>query len=477
MMLDVHYGCGVQHIRVPDTCTVEVLEGKEVPNVDQDKVLRNAIDHPLGSTSLDDFLDVGKLLVIVNDGDRPTPTPMFLKFLVEKIENRPNTKILVACGTHRLPNTEDLHLIFGNYYDRLKDKVSFHQAKDKENLVRIGKTKRGNEIFMNKLVTWADKLLITGSVEPHYFAGFTGGRKWVIGVSGFESIERNHKLSLKDQSTTLALKGNPLHEELVEWDRLVDKPKFCINVILDKNMAISSAFAGNIENVFEELVKVGLEFYSVPTKGEADIVLTVSRAPQDSNLYQALKAQEHGKLAMRDGGILILVAECRHGIGPSHFASMMKGVDVEEMLRHIETEFQLGQHKIAKLLNALMRGKVWVVTDVAAEDMAAVHMDKFQTVQEALDKAISIMGPDARIIFLPDGGMIVPHIQRKIKARTGPARPVRRSARSARRSKIKGIVKRTAKKLAGRARSKLTKRVVKRVLKGVARVRKAKRAR
>jgi len=412
MKLKVHYGCRVEDVKVPDTCRVEVLEGKEIPGVDQDKVMREALEHPLDSQSLDEFLKGGKLLLVVNDGDRPTPTPRILKFLIHKLEDRPDTRIIVSCGTHRLPTAEDLHLIFGNYYERLKDKVFFHQAKAKEDLVSFGKTRRGNEIFMNKQVAWADKLLITGSVEPHYFAGFTGGRKWVIGVSGFESIERNHKMALQPSATTLALKGNPLHEELVEWDAMVDKPKFCINVVLDKNLAIGAAYAGNMDRVFKECVQVGLDFYSVPARGNDDIVLTVSRAPQDSNLYQALKAQEHGKLAMRDGGILILVAECRLGLGPSHFAQMMKGVDVKELLKNIETKFMLGQHKIAKLLNALMRGKVWVVTDIPAEDMAAVQMERFGTVQEAMDKALALMGPKASIAFLPDGGMMVPAIKR-----------------------------------------------------------------
>ncbi len=410
MKLKVHYGCGVQEIEVPDTCKVEVLEGKEGSGVDEDKVLQDAVDHPLDSPSLEAFLKGGKVLILVNDGDRPTPTPKFLKCMIDKIEHRPDTRFLICCGTHRQPTPEDLRLIFGEFYERLKDKIFYHDAKDRQSLVKLGRTSSGNDLFMNIHVTWADKLIITGSVEPHYFAGFTGGRKWVIGVAGFESIERNHKLALKDEAATLALDGNPLHEELVEWDRLIDKPKFCINIVQDKNMAIAAAFAGNIERVFEECVKVGLGMYSAPTEGNADIVLTVSRAPQDSNMYQALKASEHGKLAMKDGGILILVAECRLGVGPRHFSEMLKGIDIEMLLRTIETDFHLGQHKIAKLLNTMKRGKVWVVTDIPAEDVAAIQMERFSTVQVALDKAIKAKGKDAKLIFLPDGGMTVPQI-------------------------------------------------------------------
>ena len=408
MKLKVQYGSGVQTVIVPDTCKVEVLEGSPLPGVDQKKVISDAIAHPLGPVTIDQFLKGGKLLIIVNDGDRPTPTPRILGPIIGKIKDRPDTKIIVACGTHRVPNEEDLHFIFGDLYKDLKDKVSYHQAKDKANLVRIGKTKRGNEVHMNKLVGWADKLLITGSIEPHYFAGFTGGRKWVIGVGGFETIEKNHKLALTDAAAPLALKGNPLAEELVEWDRMVDKPKFCINVVQDSPSTVGAAFAGDIDKVFDEGVKVGTRLFSAPIKGKSDIVLTVSRAPMDSDLYQALKAQEHGKLAMKTGGILILVAQCKRGVGPGHFKDVMCEVDNKELMKNIETNFKLGQHKVAKLLNTLMRGKVWVVTGLCAQDLEAMKMERFATTQEAVDKAISIMGPRCKIAFLPDGGMIVP---------------------------------------------------------------------
>jgi lactate racemase len=408
MKLKVQYGCGVQEVTVPDTCKVEVLEGSPLPGVDQKTVITDALAHPLGPVTIDRFLKDGKLLIIVNDGDRPTPTPRILGPILGKIKDRPDTKIIVACGTHRVPNEEDLDFIFGDLYKDLKDMVFFHQSKDKASLVRFGKTRRGNEVYMNKLVQWADKLLITGSVEPHYFAGFTGGRKWVIGVGGFETIERNHKLAITDAAAPLALKGNPLAEELAEWDQMVDKPKFCINVVQDSPTTVGAAFAGDIDKVFEAAVKVGTKLFSAPIKSRSDIVLTVSRAPMDSDLYQALKAQEHGKLAMKDGGILILVAQCKRGLGPQHFKDVMQEVDNKKLMKNIETNFKLGQHKIAKFLNTMMRGKVWVVTDLCAQDIQAMKMERFATVQQALDKALSIMGPTSKIAFLPDGGMIVP---------------------------------------------------------------------
>jgi len=471
MKFDVHYGSGIQKVNIPDTCRFEVLEGREVPGVDEERVMRKALEHPLGSRGLDEFLNGGKLLIVVNDGDRPTPTPKFLAPLIDRIQNRPDTKILVACGTHRMPSQEDLHLIFGRFYELLKDKVSFHQAKDRESLMSFGTTKLGNEILMNKLVGWADKLLITGSVEPHYFAGFTGGRKWVIGVAGFDTLERNHKLSLRPETAALALEGNPLHEELVEWDGMIKKEKFCINVVLDRNMAIAAAFAGDITRVFEECVKVGTKMYSAMTEGNADIVLTVARPPQDSNLYQALKAQEHGKLAMRNGGIIILVAECHLGLGPSHFIDMLKDMDLEVLMRNIEKDFHLGEHKIAKLVNTLKKGRVWAVTDVPADDVASVQMERFGDVQEALDKAIAIMGKNAKVIFLPDGGMTVPHVVKEIPARTA----VKIVARAVAKGVRKRVAKRTSKvraKVRARVRGRVRK-VRGRVRRGIALVRKA----
>lgn len=431
MRFKVHYGCGIEDVAVPDTCTVEVLEGKDCGDVDEDRIVREGIGNPLDAPPLEEFLDGGRLLIFTNDGDRPTPTWRILGNFIDKIKDRPDTKIVVGCGTHKPPTEEDYRFIFGDFYEVLKDKIGYHAAKDKDNLVHFGTTKRGNDIYMNKWVAWADKLLITGSVEPHYFAGFTGGRKWVIGWGGFETIERNHILALKDEACTLALDGNPIHEELEEWNRTIDKPKFCINIVQDKDLRIGACFAGDMDRVFEECVKVGHGMYSANTEGDADVVVTVSRAPQDSNLYQALKAQEHGKLAMKDGAILILVAECRRGLGPTHFGEMLRSAKPDELLRNIETQFHLGQHKIAKLLNTMMKGKVWVVTDLPAEDVAAVQMEKFSSTQAAVDKALEVMGPKAKIIVLPDGGMTVPRVIGKAKApprKPAAARPARKKA-------------------------------------------------
>jgi nickel-dependent lactate racemase len=410
MKFKVAYGCGEQEVEVPDSCTVEVLEGSEGEGRDEAEVIREAIENPMDAPPLKEFLKGGKVLIFVNDGSRPTPTVKMFDVIIDMIKDRPDTKIVIGCGTHKPPTDEDYEFIFGEHYKTLKDNIYYHAAKDKDNLMSYGKTPMGNEVEMNKLVGWADKLLLTGSVEPHYFAGFTGGRKWVIGVGGFWTIERNHHRALKDEAKTLALEGNPVHDELMAWDRMVDKPKWCLNVVQDRHLKAAACFCGNIDRVFEEAVKAGLEIYTAETKGNADIVLTVSKAPQDSNLYQALKAQEHGKLAMKKGAILILVAECRRGLGPSHFGAMLKGKSAEDVLQDIETQFHLGHHKIAKLLNTMMKGQVWAVTDLDAGDVASVQMTKFATVQEALDKGLEAMGKDARIIFLPDGGMTVPKV-------------------------------------------------------------------
>lgn len=411
MRFKVHYGRGTEDVTVPDTCKLEVLEGKDSGDVDEDGIIRKAIDNPLDSPALEEFLEGGRLLIFTNDGDKPTPTSRMLGTMIDRIKDRPDTKILVGCGTHKPPTQEDYDQIFGEYYEMLKDRIHHNVAKDEEKLFKVGVTRRGNEIYMNKLVEWADKILITGSVEPHYFAGFTGGRKWVIGAGGFWTIERNHKMALRSEAAILALKGNPIHEELVEWNRLVDKPKFCINVVQDNQLKVVGCFAGDIERVHEECVKLGMDVYTAKTRGNGDILITVARPPRDIDLYQALSVQEQGNQALKEGGVLILVAECKRGMGPTHFAAMLKGLNVEEVLKEIELDYHLGHHKIAKLLNTLKKSKVWVVTDLDAKDVSTVQMTKFATVQEALDAAFEVVGEEARIIFLPDGGMTIPRVE------------------------------------------------------------------
>jgi nickel-dependent lactate racemase len=321
-----------------------------------------------------------------------------------------NLRFLVGSGSHRIPTEEDLNKIFGAHLDEIRPGLHLHHAKDDSKLVDFGTTSRGTVVRLDEQVAWADRMVVIGSVEPHYFAGLTGGRKWVIGAGAFSMLEMNHKHALKDEAKTLVLEGNPVHEDLVEIQALANKMIFSIQCMVDQEGRVATCLAGDVDSTFATAASMATGFFCSDIKRLADIVVTVARDPLDNNLYQAMKAIENGKLAIEDGGIIILVAACGSGIGPEHFIEMVSGTTREKLQLQVKQHYKLGLHKIAKFLNLLEKAKIWLVSTLDSSVLEGLGMRFFGDPQEALNAAIQEKGPEAHVALLPDGGSIVPYL-------------------------------------------------------------------
>ena len=189
-------------------------------------------------------------------------------------------KILIATGSHRAPTREEYDFIFGALYGEIKDRVHVHDAK-KSPCYSLGKTRHGNDLRLNTLVRDADAIIPIGSIEPHYFAGYTGGRKCLMpGVASYDCITANHKLAISPAAQAMVLKGNPVAEEFDDAEQILEKLNvFAIMTVLDGEHRVYAAAAGDLKESFYSLLPRADEVFVVPIKRKADIVVTLALRP------------------------------------------------------------------------------------------------------------------------------------------------------------------------------------------------------
>ncbi|MCL2712082.1 MAG: nickel-dependent lactate racemase [Methanomassiliicoccaceae archaeon] len=412
MMIDIKYGKdGTQSIDVPDKNMIGIFYPKDVECRPSDEVISEAVDNPTGFDSLSEFLKGGKDIVfIVNDGTRPTPTAKVLDALSKRMDLR-EARYLIATGTHRDMTEEEYNFVFGPHYAKLKDRIICHDAKASE-CVHLGRSKNGTDMEVNKIAVDADRLVIITSVEPHYFAGYTGGRKsFLPGVASFKTIEQNHKLAMRMEAQSLVLKGNPVHEDMMDALEVVKGKKiFSIQMVLDRHQNIYKVAAGELNKAFNTAVGWANEVFSVPVPEKADLVISVAPYPMDVDLYQSQKALDNGKWALKEGGKIVMVSKCREGIGHATFLQQLSSSkDPRIVLEDLGKEYKLGYHKAAKMAEIMVWADVWAVTDLKKELISSANMRPFDTVADAVKEAFA-QRPDARVLILMDGSVTIPKV-------------------------------------------------------------------
>lgn len=413
MILRVPYGKdGHLEAEIDERCIAGLIEPNEVRIGDETEVLRRALSHPIGSPSLTEFLkDARDVLIIVNDPTRPTPTARVLEIIENDIAGRP-IRFIIASGVHRAPTHEEYLQIFSEkFYTMYKDRIFVHDGR-KSDVVYLGTSKNGTEMEINRLGVEAHKIVIISSVEPHYFAGYTGGRKsFLPGIASYKTIEQNHKLALKPEACAMKLEGNPVHEDMIDALGTVKKEIFTINTVLDKNHRIYAATAGDIYQSMDAAVAKANEVFAAKIPQKADIVVTVAKFPSDIDLYQAQKALDNAKYAVREGGIILLVSKCRSGVGDESFVTLLSSASSpRDALERIEKKFVLGYHKAAKMAEIGLWAQMWAVTDLDPELLKKIFIRPFPTFQEALDAARKEKGPEAKVLVLLDGSLTIPYV-------------------------------------------------------------------
>jgi nickel-dependent lactate racemase len=390
---------------------------------DPDGVLRTAISRP--GDGFAEFLAHADspMLVVVNDATRPTPSADVLRVLRPGLEewlrvSGRELAFVIATGTHRAALPQEVEHLFGADLARAHaGRIFSHDSKDREHLVHIGRTPRGTELWVNRLLADAKSVILINSVEPHYFAGYTGGRKSLFpGLAAYETVWANHKLSMEAGSELLILAGNPVHEDLEDAMAIGTKGKeiFSIQLVLDKNHRVGFAAAGTLEDTFDRAVKVADRQFVLEIDRQFEVVVSVAPHPMDCNLYQTNKAIQSGALAVKDGGVLIVVSECPFGLGENQtlFDTLAAAGSPAEALEHVSAEeYKLGVQQAARIAAILERASIYAVTSLRDEDIRAIFMTPFANVQTAVDAALSKQGDEAQVLFLMEASITVPRVR------------------------------------------------------------------
>jgi len=412
--ISIPYGKETLDISVPEKNIADIVYPTKVTIRDDYSVLNEAIRNPLGTQTIEDFLrKQTPVLIIVNDATRPTRTATVLDTIERNMQTK-DLRFLVATGAHRAPTEQELRMMFGKHYRNFRNHILIHDAKDNKSLKHYGKTRYGNELWLNRAVTRFERIFTIGSVEPHYFAGFTGGRKSILpGIAGYNTIEQNHKFAVHPRAQPLNIDGNPIQEEMVDCiNALRNREIISVQMVLDKNNNIYEAFTGPIDKTFEMATRMARRIYCIKIRAKADIVVTVAQKPFDIDLYQTLKAIEHGRIALKESGVLIVVSPCHEGLGPPSFARLFSSPkSIEDAVKNAEGYYQLGDHNAINLASLRKWGEIWMVTRISDTLLRNAQIRQFDSLKKAIQVAIEKKGLDAKILFLINGSLTVPDIQ------------------------------------------------------------------
>ncbi|MEM1520382.1 MAG: nickel-dependent lactate racemase [Candidatus Korarchaeum sp.] len=409
MRVSVLYGSERIWFELPDDRYIGSFSVKEPGGIDEATVVERSLENPIGP-KLED-LDARKVLISVNDATRLIPTPRLLDHILKRV--RAELRIMVATGSHRAPTEEEYRdSILGHHYDSLRRMTVAHDAK-KSDFVDLGTTSRGTPILVNRELFEHDLVITLSSVEPHYFAGYSGGRKIIApGLCMYETIERNHKLALLPEAALGKLEGNPVHEDLEEIAKAVAKEVriFSVNTAISGEGHVWAAESGDLFDSFYAIIRRVEENYSVSLPEEPEVVVAVAPKQMGIDLYQAQKAIEAAKLVTRKGGVIILVAPCWDGIGPRNFYDLLTSGPIEEVRRRIWEGYKLGYHKAAKLIEALENYRILAVTGLEDDVLRRIGIEPFRSVQEAVDEALSSV--KGGVAVLPEASVCVPRVSR-----------------------------------------------------------------
>ncbi len=412
MRLEFGFGSGVQAVEAPDQNVVGVL----TPNAVQlgstgANAVAEALNAPIGSPRLRDRVRPGETVAIItSDATRPMPTALVMPMLLDELYAAgigPEDIMLVfALGSHRRQTPEEMQKLAGvRAYREIRCVDS-----DPEDCVHYGVTKRGTPVDITRAVARADRRVLLGNIEYHYFAGYSGGGKALMpGVSTRGAIQRNHSLMTNPDACAGKLDGNPLREDIEEAAAMVGAD-FLLNVVLDEHKKIVHAVAGDVVKAHRAGCAFLDRFYLKPIPARADIVLvSQGGAPKDLNLYQTQKALDNAKHAVKDGGVVILIGSCREGMGEKTFETWMTGApSPDSMIERIRRDFQLGGHKAAAIAMVLQHADIYLVSEMPEDFVRRIFLTPFPSAQAALDAALQKLGNDASILAMPYGGSTLP---------------------------------------------------------------------
>ena len=417
MKYELAYGKGKVAFTLPDDVKPTTVVPNNKPGLaDPLQAAQEAVSNPIGTPPLVKMLQEQtpkKVVVVVNDITRPTPYNIMLPPLLDAFKEAgikdDQVTFLVATGIHDGHTDEQNREIYGNdIVDRFK--VISHDAFAPETHTFMGTFKSGYQFYANTLAKEADFLITIGVIMPHYFAGYSGGRKSILpGLAGQETVKNNHARMVELMDNLPGIDENPVSLEMIEAARQVGV-KFILNVVVNDKQEVVTVVAGDLEKAWRQAVDVSSSMFEVPFEKQVDICITcASGYPRDINAYQTQKALDHADRITREGGTIILAAECPTGYGEHVFEEWMnRGWTARQIMDEIKTNFVMGGHKAYGFAKVAAEKEYWLISAFDAKDTKCLFAQKAATVQEAVDAALAKHGKNASVVFMPEGSVSLP---------------------------------------------------------------------
>ena len=389
---------------------LEEYEAEKSP----EELLRQAMENPIGTSRLEELVKgKKKVVVLCSDHTRPVPSKLILPPMLEAIRRgNPQAEItlLIATGCHRGTTRQELVNKLGAEMAE-KEHILIHDCAAEEDMVDLGILPSGGRLRINKAAVEADLLVAEGFIEPHFFAGFSGGRKSVLpGIAARETVYANHCSQFIDDPHARAgiLEGNPIHRDMV-WAARKAGLAYIVNVVLGGKGQVIGAFAGD----FDEAHRAGTEFLASLCQKEApeaDIVVTSNNGyPLDQNIYQAVKGMSTAEVACRKGGVIVIAARCEDGNGGEVFWRTFQEekdpkVIMDTILATPQDKTQADQWQSQVFARVLMKCRVVLVSQAPDEMVRDLHMTPAHSLEEGLRLAQEMLGePQAKILVVPQG--------------------------------------------------------------------------
>ena len=414
------FGDGKIAVEVPDANLLDVVHMKPLnPLTDPEPIIRQSLENPIGTPPLAEIArGRSSACVVISDVTRPVPNALLLPPLLQTIEaagvSRDKITILIATGIHRPNEGDELCEMVGS--DIMRDyRIINHYSQRPDTMVDLGKTSRGTPIIINRVYYESDLKLTTSLIEPHLMAGYSGGRKAICpGISSLETMKVMHgpQILEHERATTGVLEGNPFHEEATEIAQTAGVD-FSLNVALNENRQLIGVFAGELVQAHLAGVRYVEQFVRVELDEPVDVVLTSSAGyPLDTTFYQAIKGLVGALEIIKTDGTMLLVSECREGLGSPPFTELIRRThDLEEFVHSLydPQQFMVDQWQLEEMVKVARKAEICCYSEgLRVDDLKQIHVRPLTMPDEGIQYALSKHGPDAKIAVIPEGPYLLP---------------------------------------------------------------------
>lgn len=422
MHILMRYGRKGLSLNLPDRLQADVIRKKRMPVLkDPVEAVRSAFLHPVGSKSLKEVVRERKsVCILICDNTRPVPHAIILPALIEELINagtRPDSiTILVATGLHRPNEGEELRELIGS--DRVLQAVKAvnHFARSDGDHVLLGHTPKGMPVRLDRRFLSAEVRIAVGLVEPHFMAGYSGGRKLIVpGVAHEDTIRVLHSAGMLDHENVAncMIDGNPLHEEKL-CAALMAGESFALNTVIDEGRNLSFVNFGEIEKSHLDAIAFARPYFeiSVPRKYKT-IITSAAGYPLDRNYYQTVKGMVGAAGILAQGGDLFIVSECSEGLGTPEYAESQRRLIDLGAERFLEETSQkqyadIDEWESVMQAKAMKNGTMHLYSEgLTAEEQALTGVNPVRSINEAVEESVRRHN-DARVAVIPEGPYVIP---------------------------------------------------------------------